>query len=850
MELTNSKRVILSVSYVTTELTPDEQRGVERKPGRALEKLNQIRQLRATREELASVERVVEQETDRDVRRGLAGLVQLGIQMAREERGAGSNLVLAQQVAAVSSQAIVRFSELIAEARESSSAKFLSAAFQLRMKTAPVGRLHLERIEMYPVGIEKGELVFTVPLAPKETATISHKEWATSGEEYERIIQDQFESYSERGVAEKTDFSMSSENETRHSNAFNFTASASGGYGPVSLTVSTGLSTTSDDRQAVQESAKRNREVTEKASARTRQEHKVSVKLETKRGVEDSSFRTITNPHEDRALRIDYYRMMRKWRTDLFRYGLRLTFDIAIPNPGARLWTHYRRLHELDQAIGEPFEFPLKPETLPESGWQAVATTYGATIDPPPPTTVTISISRALQDPHGGNEIFDFVAPDGYVMRLNPVICEGIWAGNLDPNSSVGPPSTPYVIFPPNTTMTPQPNTESVPGMVGGSLRLDSQGLGGGKHASWFLIYMPVNRLLVDVRMDAVRLDTTLAAWRAKSWTTLRDAAFAAYQANIARLQGERDQLWMLLTGKDTLTLRRLEREELIRQTLHWLIGPDFDEAPDDVTAAVKHLLDIEAKDRPDQWPGGGAAYRHLNQMQWSTAAGFGDFLKFIHQAIEWENILYFLYPYFWGSDDLGREKLLFDHPDPTHRDFLRAGYARVVVPIRPGFEEDFTDLVDTGIFSGASSSPYLSIASEVAAFARTNYAGVPPANPEKHARPLLYPEQRQTWETMQEVVPLLAAHYSANNAYPPDLSSLPGAPFLDAWGRPLVYLRPGSGNDYDLLSYGADGAPGGEGLEADISAGAGASLVASWFDYTPTSGIDIEVNAKLEDVA
>jgi hypothetical protein len=63
---------------------------------------------------------------------------------------------------------------------------------------------------------------------------------------------------------------MSSENEIAI-RTFNFTASASGGYGPVSLTVSTGLSNTSDDRQAVQESSKRSREVTEKASARTRQ---------------------------------------------------------------------------------------------------------------------------------------------------------------------------------------------------------------------------------------------------------------------------------------------------------------------------------------------------------------------------------------------------------------------------------------------------------------------------------------------------------------------------------------------------------------------------------------------------
>ncbi len=38
-----------------------------------------------------------------------------------------------------------------------------------------------------------------------------------------------------------------------------------------------------------------------------------------------------------------------------------------------------------------------------------------------------------------------------------------------------------------------------------------------------------------------------------------------------------------------------------------------------------------------------------------------------------------------------------------------------------------------------------------------------------------------------------------------------------DAWGRPFVYLQPGVHGDFDLLSYGADGAPGGSGPDADI---------------------------------
>jgi general secretion pathway protein G len=41
----------------------------------------------------------------------------------------------------------------------------------------------------------------------------------------------------------------------------------------------------------------------------------------------------------------------------------------------------------------------------------------------------------------------------------------------------------------------------------------------------------------------------------------------------------------------------------------------------------------------------------------------------------------------------------------------------------------------------------------------------------------------------------------------------------LDPWGKPYIYRYPGAqGDDYDLLSYGKDGQPGGTGEDADLS--------------------------------
>jgi general secretion pathway protein G len=40
----------------------------------------------------------------------------------------------------------------------------------------------------------------------------------------------------------------------------------------------------------------------------------------------------------------------------------------------------------------------------------------------------------------------------------------------------------------------------------------------------------------------------------------------------------------------------------------------------------------------------------------------------------------------------------------------------------------------------------------------------------------------------------------------------------VDPWGKPYVYKSPGDHGSFDILSYGADGAPGGDGDNHDIA--------------------------------
>jgi type II secretion system protein G len=104
----------------------------------------------------------------------------------------------------------------------------------------------------------------------------------------------------------------------------------------------------------------------------------------------------------------------------------------------------------------------------------------------------------------------------------------------------------------------------------------------------------------------------------------------------------------------------------------------------------------------------------------------------------------------------------------------------------------------------------------------------------------------------MEGIIKLLEQYKTANGAYPTTaqglaaLSGLGTVPPKDPWGNDWTYRSPGQYSDFELVCLGADGAAGGEGEDADIMSWADASLVGRWYEYTPTSALDISFNETL----
>ena len=86
-----------------------------------------------------------------------------------------------------------------------------------------------------------------------------------------------------------------------------------------------------------------------------------------------------------------------------------------------------------------------------------------------------------------------------------------------------------------------------------------------------------------------------------------------------------------------------------MKGVLRWMFGPGFEFAPDDELFGFSKSA-IGAADVPGQL--GGGWWEAYWTLAMDSIRAKQEEIRFLHHAIEWENMLYILYPYFWSSPD------------------------------------------------------------------------------------------------------------------------------------------------------------------------------------------------------
>src|SRR5580698_6276983 len=160
----------------------------------------------------------------------------------------------------------------------------------------------------------------------------------------------------------------------------------------------------------------------------------MTISTTTVTGTSESTTRMLENPSSTDPMRIDYFSMMRKWYVALYRYGLRLTYDITVPEPGAAMREIFAQLTDLQNKVSQNFAFSLDYSAIIPANWDHLSETFQAQLPPPPqalpPQTFGPTAATGLPAPNADDR-------DWHVFSLPFTVPDGCWITGVTVQATV-----------------------------------------------------------------------------------------------------------------------------------------------------------------------------------------------------------------------------------------------------------------------------------------------------------------------------------------------------------------------------------------------------------------------------
>lgn len=368
----------------------------------------------------------------------------------------------------------------------------------------------------------------------------------------------------------------------------------------------------------------------------------------------------------------------RVMQAQIYNYGKRLLFDITIPEPGTNYMLAQAKATDQGQTLEKPPTFALIASQVTETnyaGWAALYQVTGLEPPPPPIRTVAKAYDATMSpDPHESTKSDTLAIDDGYRAKYALVQRDMAYYNGAAFRVLVG--SNWYDAFGHTAYLTMAGEVGSV--------------------AIAYEAY-EIELLALTVELFCERTETAFAAWQLKTHAAITQGYLAKKQAYDQALTQAKAAAGVVISGQNPVFNAQIIAAELRKESITLLTAQQFD-----AFGALE--LSPQGFAQPN-------LARARDQMR---------YVRFFEQAFEWEHMTYIYYPYFWGWKDAWLKHMLLDDVDPKFADFLRAGAARVVFPVRPGFEAAVIHYLETGeIWNGGpppdiSGSLYVPIVVEV----------------------------------------------------------------------------------------------------------------------------------------
>jgi len=440
------------------------------------------------------------------------------------------------------------------------------------------------------------------------------------------------------------------------------------GYINVQSSFAGGFSTSNSEEQSTRDAVTYAKDVVERSAQKIIERVKNERTRKTTESFEENNRHLLNNVGGQHHV-VGVYRWLNKdYRVWLKNYGKRLMFEIMIPEPAAfHIYAMKQKKDDLTRDLNEPMA-PNDPEWTKKLGIPALssytditplnypiwAAAYGADVTPPPPASLTITTSLAKTDQAHTRDYVNTSAnaltvPTGYIAQTCSVRYD-YHSGPLDGSIAWG---TAVVGL---NTFSGAKSGVSMNGETG-TIPVSMEGFN--------------LRMLLHVEVVCVLLQQALDEWRIKIYKAIRDAYEAKRAEYENALAEARAGAGVVIRGSNPLFNQTIIQTELKKNAIRLMAhcNPMYSSA----------MTDTE---------GGFNCCQVMSES---------PYIKFVEQVFEWRNMVYEFYPYHWAAKTHWTDLYNLSDTDPLFQSFLKAGYARVLVPVTPGYDKAALNFVQLG---------------------------------------------------------------------------------------------------------------------------------------------------------
>ncbi len=186
------------------------------------------------------------------------------------------------------------------------------------------------------------------------------------------------------------------------------------------------------------------------------------------------------------------------------------------------------------------------------------------------------------------------------------------------------------------------------------------------------------------------RTESSFEQWQIETYNKIMTAYNDSLDQYNREVESKQFDVFANIRGRNPIINREIEKVELKKQCLSQFTGQNF--------GSFYLMTEV---DPLTGFPQQNNKKTHLG----------GKYIQFFENAFEWENMTYIFYDYYWSNKEEWPGILGLKDTDPLFEKFLKAGAARVQVPIRQGFQNplfNFCQFQPGAPWDGTTEAPLL----------------------------------------------------------------------------------------------------------------------------------------------